>query len=187
MKKTCNALKSSLAVALLVILSSSCKNQVKVREPKSRKSSTTTDFSIELNKERNAAEEAYIERVIAQDTIDFTRSPNGFYYRFIVQDSIAGDRPEFGDRVTFEYDLRNLEGETIYSKEELSPVTKSLEQEYGVFRGLREGLKLMQVNDEVLFYFPSYTAYGFYGDNKRIGLNTPLISRVKLLNIQTSK
>lgn len=184
MKKTCNVLKYSLAVVLVLVLSISCKNQVQVREPKSKKTSTTTDFSIALNKERNAAEEDYIESLIAKDSLDFVRSPNGFYYHFIVQDSVAGDKPEFGDRVTFEYDISTIEGETIYSKEELSPVTKSLEQEYGIFKGLREGLKLMQENEEVLFYFPSYTAYGFYGDDKRIGLNTPIISRVKLLDIQ---
>ena len=183
MKQTCSVLKYSLTLALLALIAGSCKNHLELREPKSRKTSTTTDFSIELNKERNAAEEAYIESLIAKDSASFIQSPNGFYYRFVVQDSVAGDRPEFGDRVTFEYDVRNLEGETIYAKEELSPVTKSLEQEYGVFRGLREGLKLMQVNDEAIFYFPSYTAYGFYGDDNRIGLNTPIISRVKLLKI----
>ncbi|WP_194852629.1 gliding motility-associated peptidyl-prolyl isomerase GldI [Nonlabens antarcticus] len=187
MKMTYKALKYSLAITLFVMLASSCKNQVEVREPKSRKTATTTNFSIELNKERNAAEEKYIEGIIAKDSTEFTRSPNGFYYRFVTQDSIAGDRPEFGDRVVFEYDVSNLDGDIIYSKEEISPVTKSLEQEYGVFKGLREGLKLMQVNDEVIFYFPSYTAYGFYGDNNRIGLNTPLVSKVKLLVITKSK
>lgn len=187
MKTTCNALKYSLAITILVILASSCKNHIEIREPKSRKSSTTTDFSIELNKERNAAEEAYIESLIAKDSIEFTRSPNGFYYRFVVQDSVAADRPEFGDRVTFEYDVSNLDSKIIYSKDEVSPVTKNLEQEYGIFKGLREGLKLMQVNDEVIFYFPSYTAYGFYGDENRIGLNIPIKSRVKLLDIKKSQ
>ncbi len=184
MKKTCNVLKYSLSIALLAVMLSSCKNHLDAREPKSRKTSTKTDFSVELNKERNAIEEKQIEAAIAADSMTFTRSANGFYYRFIVQDSVAGDRPEFGDRVTFEYDVKNLAGETIYSKEDISPVTKSLEQEYGIFKGLREGLKLMQVNDEVLFYFPSYTAYGFYGDDQRIGINTPLVSRVKLLEIK---
>lgn len=187
MKKTCNALKYSLALATIITFVVSCKNQVELREPKSQKTSTTTDFSIELNKERNAAEEKFIEDLIAKDSVAYTRSPNGFYYRFIVQDSVAGDRPEFGDRVTFEYDISDLDGQTIYSKDEISPVTKSLEQEYGIFKGLREGLKLMQVNDEVIFYFPSYTAYGFYGDSKSIGINTPITSRVKLLDIKKSQ
>ena len=115
--------------------------------------------------------------------VEVFRSTHGFYYRYVERDSIATDLPEFGDRVTFEYDVRALDGTTIYSKENLSPVTKSLEQEYGIFKGLREGLKLMKVNDEVDFYFPSYTAYGFYGDENRIGLHTPIKSRVKLLKV----
>ncbi|KQC33633.1 peptidylprolyl isomerase [Nonlabens sp. YIK11] len=185
MKKPYRILKYSLVLTLLVGLLISCKN-LEAREPIERKTSTRTDFSIELNKQRNAAEEAYIEKLIKADSTEFLRSSNGFYYRFIVQDSIAGDRPEFGDRVTFEYNIETIDGETIYSKEELSPVTKSLEQEYGIFKGLREGLKLMQENDEVVFYFPSYTAYGFYGDEKRIGLHTPIKSTVKLLEIDKS-
>ncbi len=183
MKKHLMQLKYSIALALL-ISAYSCKN-LEAREPINPKpSTTTTDFSIELNKKRNAAEEEYIEQLIAADSLKYERSPNGFYYRFIVQDSVAGDRPDYGDRVTFEYNITTLEGDVIYSKEELSPVTKSLEQEYGIFKGLREGLKLMQVNDEVVFYFPSYTAYGFYGDENRIGLHTPIKSHVKLLEVK---
>ncbi len=184
MKKHYLILKYSLRLGAVLLFLSSCKN-LEAREPIDPKpSTTTTDFSIELNKKRNAAEEEYIEQLIAADSIKFTRSANGFYYHFVTQDSIAGDRPVYGDRVTFEYNITTLDGEVIYSKEELSPVTKSLEQEYGIFKGLREGLKLMQVNDEVIFYFPSYTAYGFYGDENRIGLHTPIKSRVKLLEIK---
>ena len=167
---------------MMLLTAASCKN-LEAREPMERKTSTTTDFSIELNKQRNAAEEKSIEQLIAADSLEFQRSRYGFYYSFIVQDSVAGEQPEYGDRITFEYDVKALNGDIIYGKDELSPVTKSLEQEYGIFRGLREGLKLMQVNDEVVFYFPSYTAYGFYGDENRIGLHTPIKSRVKLLNI----
>lgn len=186
MKRPFWILKYSLVIACLFVLVTGCKN-LEAREPIARKTSTTTDFSIEVNKQRNAAEEQYIEQLIAADSLKFQRSPNGFYYRFVVQDSLAGDQPEFGDRVTFEYDVKTLDGETIYTKDELSPVTKSLEQEYGIFKGMREGLKLMQENDEVVFYFPSYTAYGFYGDENKIGLHTPIKSHVKLLKINKEK
>jgi len=182
MKKSYRIHRFSIGIIAILLILVSCKN-LEAREPIARKTSTTTDFSIELNKQRNAAEEEYIEKLISADSVKFQRSSNGFYYHFVVQDSIAGDQPEFGDRVTFEYNVESLDGEIIYSKEELSPITKSLEQEYGIFKGLREGLKLMQVNEEVVFYFPSYTAYGFYGDENRIGLHTPIKSRVKLLNI----
>ncbi|GAK93987.1 gliding motility protein GldI [Nonlabens ulvanivorans] len=58
-----------------------------------------------------------------------------------------------------------------------------MEQEYGIFRGMRDALKLMQAGEEATFYFPSYTGYGYYGDQDRIGTNVPFKSDVKLLGI----
>ncbi|GAL01605.1 GldI protein [Nonlabens ulvanivorans] len=58
-----------------------------------------------------------------------------------------------------------------------------MEQEYGIFRGMRDALKLMQTGEEATFYFPSYTGYGYYGDQDRIGTNVPFKSDVKLLGI----
>jgi gliding motility-associated peptidyl-prolyl isomerase len=183
MKRNFRKLKYSLVLLAIVVVTTACKN-LEARRPVSQQTSTTTDFSIELNKQRNAQEETAIEAVITADSVKFKRSPYGFYYRFIERDSVASAQPEFGDVVTFEYDISTIDDSIIYARDELSPVTKSLEQEYGIFRGLREGLKLMQVNDEVVFYFPSYTAYGGYGDENRIGANTPIKSRVKLLDIE---
>ncbi|AZQ44394.1 gliding motility-associated peptidyl-prolyl isomerase GldI [Nonlabens ponticola] len=164
-------------------MASSCKN-LEAREAISTRTSTTTDFSIERNKELYAAQEAQIEEIIAADSLDYQRSASGFYYTFIKQDSIITDRAKYGDRVTIEYNISSIDNQPIYTTSELSPLTKSLEQEYGIFKGLREGLKLMQENDEAIFYFPSYAAYGFYGDQDRIGINTPIRSRVKLLKIE---
>jgi gliding motility-associated peptidyl-prolyl isomerase len=137
-----------------------------------------------LNRELYAAEENRIESVIKTDSITYERSANGFYYAFTLKDSLDGLQPRFGDRVTFEYDVVSLSGDTIYRKQDLSPITKSLEQEYGIFKGMREALKLMQDGEEMIVYFPSYSAYGYYGDNNRIGTNVPFKSRVKLLQTQ---
>jgi gliding motility-associated peptidyl-prolyl isomerase len=143
-------------------------------------------LSIEYNRELYAAEEAEIESIIKTDGMPYERSANGFYYAFIIKDSVEGAQPRFGDRVTFEYDVVSLTGDTIYRKSDLSPVTKSLEQEYGVFKGMREALKLMQDGEEIIAYFPSYSAYGYYGDKKRIGVNVPFKSRIKLLETKRS-
>ncbi|MBN96495.1 MAG: gliding motility-associated peptidyl-prolyl isomerase GldI, partial [Flavobacteriaceae bacterium] len=49
--------------------------------------------------------------------------------------------------------------------------------------GLREGLKLMKRGEKMTFIFPSQLAYGFYGDNDKIGPDTPLIYEVSVLKI----
>jgi len=49
--------------------------------------------------------------------------------------------------------------------------------------GLREGLKLMKKGESATFIFPSQMAYGYYGDDDKIGTNTPLIYEVTVHDI----
>lgn len=160
-----------------------CSKKIEARKPITTTSSSSIQQSIEKNKKLNAAEEQAIENIIKDLDQKFERSANGFYYSFTKKDSTDGVQPKFGDRVTFEYDVVALNGDTIYTKEELSPITKSLDQEYGIFRGMRAALKLMKTDEEMMVFFPSYAAYGYYGDNNRIGVNTPFKSRVRLIGI----
>ena len=53
-----------------------------------------------------------------------------------------------------------------------------------LFTGLREGLKLMKPGETVTFLFPSQKAYGYYGDEDKIGINTPLICEVTVNTIR---
>jgi gliding motility-associated peptidyl-prolyl isomerase len=170
-------------VLLAILMISSCKN-LEARKPVSRSTTSDTQSSIEFNKKLNAVQEQAIEQTLEKEQREYMRSANGFYYYFVARDSIEQMRPQFGDRVTFEYDVVALNGDTIYRREELSPVTKSMEQEYGIFIGMREALKLMQDGDEIVAFFPSYSAYGYYGDKNRIGSNVPFKSRIKLLDVK---
>jgi FKBP-type peptidyl-prolyl cis-trans isomerase len=52
-----------------------------------------------------------------------------------------------------------------------------------LFTGLREGLKLMKPSEQVTFIFPSQKAFGYYGDDNKIGTNVPLICEVTLNTI----
>ena len=50
--------------------------------------------------------------------------------------------------------------------------------------GLRDGIKLMKKGEIVSFLFPSHMAYGYHGDDKKIGINQPIICTVTLKDIQ---
>ena len=50
--------------------------------------------------------------------------------------------------------------------------------------GLRHGIKLMHKGDKVKFYFTSHLAYGYHGDNDKIGTNQPIICIVSLTDIK---
>ncbi|HEU0125879.1 MAG TPA: FKBP-type peptidyl-prolyl cis-trans isomerase, partial [Flavobacterium sp.] len=47
---------------------------------------------------------------------------------------------------------------------------------------LRDGIKRMHKNETITFLFPSHSAYGYHGDNKKIGPNESLIVTVTLRN-----
>lgn len=170
-------------IGVLFVSLHGCSKKIEARKPVTTTTSSTIDQAIEKNKKLNAAEEQAIENIIKNLDQKFERSANGFYYSFIKKDSTDGVQPKFGDRVTFEYDVVALNGDTIYTKEELFPITKSLDQEYGIFRGMRAALKLMKTDEEMIVFFPSYSAFGYYGDNNRIGVNTPFKSQVRLIGI----
>ena len=54
-----------------------------------------------------------------------------------------------------------------------------------VLLGLRDGIKTMKKGEKVTFLFPSHKAYGYHGDNNKIGTNEPLLCTVTLNDIKT--
>jgi len=79
-----------------------------------------------------------------------------------------------------------LKGRIIYSSEEIGNQNYIMDKEE-LFTGLREGLKLMKPSETVTFIFPSQVAYGYYGDDERIGTNVPLVCEVTLNTIIQNK
>ena len=169
-----------LFLALLGILA--CKSP-EARRPVSQSSGSFIKESVARNKKIVAQEEELIRQIIEEDSANtYISSPNGFWYYYNKKDTTATRTPQFGDLVEFEYSMQTLDGQTIYSKEELPRRTYHMDQEE-LFSGLREGLKLMHEGETVTFLFPSHKAYGYYGDKKRIGTNLPILSTVTLYTI----
>jgi FKBP-type peptidyl-prolyl cis-trans isomerase (trigger factor) len=100
----------------------------------------------------------------------------------IQRDSTTTTTPEFGDIVEFDYSISTLNDEVIYAEGEKATRTYAIDQEK-LFSGLRQGLKLMKEGETVTFLFPSYKAFGYYGDKNKIGTNWPLKTKVTLNNI----
>ena len=163
-------------------LLTSCKTP-EARKPISISSGSFIDESINRNKKLAEREEARIQKIIQKDTTNkYLTSENGFWYYYNTKDSVSAITPKFGDVVSFNYNIQDLNGNIIYDKEELDTVTYAIDKEE-LFLGLREGLKLMKAGETVTFLFPSYQAYGYYGDDHKIGTNIPLQSKVTLHNI----
>lgn len=172
--------KLILAILGLTILG--CKSP-EPRFPVTHSSGSFIKESAERNIKLLEEEQRQIQVVIdGSPEMQFIASENGFWYHYndrIDEDSIT---PQFGDIVNFDYDISNLQGQTIYSKEEIATQNYAMDQQE-LFSGLREGLKLMKAGESITFLFPSQKAYGYYGDEKRIGTNVPIMCNVKVNTI----
>jgi gliding motility-associated peptidyl-prolyl isomerase len=148
----------------------------------SQASGTFMKKSAERNKKLNATEEYLIDAVIKSNPkVKYLASTKGYWYTYIVQNTLDTLTPKKGDVAFFNYEIKDLKGNIIYSELELKPQTYAIDKQ-NIMTGLREGIKLMHKKEKVIFLFPSQIAYGYHGDDKKIGTNIPLICTVTLHN-----
>lgn len=154
------------------------------RKPVSKSSGQFIKHSIELNKKIQARQEKRIQKIIQQDSSHtYHISPNGFWYRYDKKNKKDTLTPNYGDLVNFNYDISTLEGKPIYTQKQIGTREYVIDKE-AVFTGLRQGLKLMKKGETITFLFPSYKAFGFYGDTKKIKHNIPIKSTITLNSIK---
>lgn len=166
---------------IILIVFFGCKPS-EARKPVQQNSGHFFDVSIQRNKELNEKEYKAIQKLIYESKDTFLVSDYGFWYQYIQKNKQDEYTPKFGDQVFYNYNVKNLNGNWIYSSEETTEKSYYVAQE-DLFAGLREGLKLMKEHETIKFIFPSQLAYGYYGDNNKIGSNTPLIYEVTVQKI----
>ena len=177
-----NIFKHILFVVLTIFIASCSEKQA--RQPISHSSGTFMKESIDRNKKLNEQEKLAITKIIQKDTAFlYNRSEKGFWYAY-ENKSTENVFPVKGDVVNFDYEITDLYGNTIYSAEELKTQTYHVDKQ-NIMSGLRNGIKLMHKGDKVKFIFPSQSAYGYHGDDKKIGTNQPIICLVTLNEIKS--
>jgi len=166
------------------VLLSSCNNQ-QARKPVSYSSGSFMKESIARNKKLIAGEESKIDSVIKKDTASkYIATAKGYWYKYEIKstskDSIT---PKKGDVAYFDYEIKDLQGNVIYTELELRPQVYLVDKQ-NIMMGMRDGIKLMKKGEKVTFLFPSHMGYGYHGDNRRIGHNEPLITTIFLRDIK---
>lgn len=175
-------LKISLSILTLALTLVSCKQHEEARKPISQTSGSFMKQSAERNKKLVATEEDQIKKIIKDNpNIEYIPSKKGYWYYYDIQNSTDTLTPKRGDVAFFTYEIKNLKGDIIYSELELRPQTYHVDKQE-ILMGLRDGIKLMHKNEKVNFLFPSHIAYGYHGDNKKIGTNIPIMVTVTLTN-----
>lgn len=177
-------IKLIFGLFLSTILLLSCTNQ-QARKPLSYSSGSFMKESVARNKKLIAGEESKIEAIIKSDTASkYIASPKGYWYKYD-QKSTSNDsiRPKKGDVAYFDYEVKDLNGNVIYTELELRPQVYLVDKQ-NIMMGMRDGIKLMKKGEKVTFLFPSHMGYGYHGDNRRIGHNEPLMTTIFLRDIK---
>ena len=162
-------------------------NGPEARRPVQGKTDRFIAESVIRNKQILAHEESLIREKIKEDTLhDYIASGSGFWYYYEIKNADEAERIQSRDKVRLTYTLANLDQDTLYNIDEIGIQEVSIDQE-ALFPGLREGLKLLKNGEKATFLFPSAMAYGYPGDQDRIGTNVPLRCSVTILDVKQAK
>ena len=174
-----NTLNKCGILALGTLLLCSCSQQ-QARKPITQTSGTFMKESIARNKIIIKGEENEIDSIIKNNPdLNYKASKKGYWYRYISKNETDTLVPKRGDIAFFDYEIKDLDGNIIYSQLELRPQTYLVDKQ-NILMGLRDGIKLMKKKEKVEFLFPSHLAFGFPGDKRRIASNVPIICTVTL-------
>ena len=173
-------IKNIISFFITVLFVLSCSQQ-KARRPISQSSGTFMRESAERNKKLIANEESKIDSIIKSNPdSNYISSKKGYWYIYESKNDKDTLRPRKGDIAYYDYEIKDLRGNIIYSEFELKPQEYYVDKEQKIIMGLRHGIKLMHKKERITFLFPSHVAYGYHGDEKRIGANQPIICTVTL-------
>jgi gliding motility-associated peptidyl-prolyl isomerase len=177
-----NYLKLSIYSLLFAVLLVSCKQHEEARRPISQTSGTFMKKSADRNKKIVANEEDVIKKIIKSNPkVKYYATRKGYWLTYEEKNSTDLLTPKKGDIAYFNLEVKDIEGKIIYSEADLGPQTYYVDKQ-DIMMGLRDGIKLMHKNETVTFLFPSHIAYGYHGDNNKIGTNESLICTVTLRN-----
>ena len=157
----------------------SCSKQ-QGRRPISVASGSFMKESIARNKKLNLSEEGILDSIMkSRPKTAFISSKKGYWYYYENRNMLDTITPKKGDVAYFDYNIKDVYGNMIYSEAELQPQVYRVDKE-NIMMGLRDGIKLMRRKDKVVFLFPSVLGYGYFGDKNKIGANVPIICTVTL-------
>lgn len=181
-------MKNSTRIAVvffLFLLISSCKQHQEARRPISQASGSFMKKSIARNKKLVSTEESQIQNLIKSNpNVVYLASKKGYWYSYVTRNTTDTLTPKKGDVAFFDYEIKDLKGTIFYSELELRPQTYYVDKQ-NIMMGLRDGIKLMRKNEKVTFLFPSNMAYGYHGDDKKIGTNQPIACTVTLRDFKS--
>lgn len=176
-------MKSRFLIISISILFFACK-EPEARRPVLQKTSNSYKEVVAKSKQINAEENQRITQLIALDSLHtYQASTYGFWYTYLHKTVENLPTPKTGDVVVLEYNIQDLQGNILYSKEALGLKNYTVDKE-DFISALQDGIKLMKVGETITFVIPFYRAFGASGDGNKIGINQSIKSTLTLIEIK---
>jgi gliding motility-associated peptidyl-prolyl isomerase len=175
---------------LLLLLSITACKEPQPRKPVTVKSGFSREYSVQVERTKKILQlenDAITNYINNDSTNSYLNSNKGFKYCYIKKDSVNTYRPRYGDGLLYTYSVTDIHNNTVYTTSEIGDKSYYIDQESKIIEGLRQGLKLIKVGEEMKFIFPSQLAYGYRGDGKKINANLPIICTVTLKELVTKE
>lgn len=143
--------------------------------------------SREYSKSREDSERKYLQQWVnkQRDSLQhqFEPTSSGIWMRFLTKNNKPAAKTD--DRIVYSAEIKTLSNEVIYTSTEFG-TKEGILGKFNEVRGIESALYKMGKGDTTELLLPSFTAYGLYGDEKKIGANVPLVVELTLLDIKSA-
>lgn len=129
-------------------------------------------------------EEKVIDQYVIRHEWRMVKTPTGL--RYVVYLEGKGRNARKGDLVTFNYELKLINGIVVSSSEEDGKQQVMIGHD-DMVSGLHEALQYMNEGTKAKIIVPSYLAYGLTGDQDRIPKGATLIYDIEIVDIKPVK
>lgn len=168
----------SLFILVMVSTWLSCESGEKKKELPFASKKEYEDTMIRSHQAFLKKERERINHYIDSIGLNFKESGTGL--RYSIYHHGNGDSLKRGNVAVVQYQLRLLEGDTLYETKE-DEVQEFVVEFDQVERGLHEAIKKMSIGDQALLILPAHLAHGITGDQTLIPAQATLVYDLHLV------
>ncbi|MDR2824760.1 MAG: FKBP-type peptidyl-prolyl cis-trans isomerase [Prevotellaceae bacterium] len=160
-------------VTLILSVLSACRKNAPPQLPSNKGNvpDSTAYFFTKVNGAAIAQEDSVLTEFVRRNYTDFTKSPEGFWYK--VFPAHKGDKLKRSDMPKVRCQLYTLDNHLLQSESFTASFGKK-----EMTTGLESGLLLLSYGDSAVLVVPYYLAFGMKGDSRKIPPYTSVIYRL---------
>ncbi len=155
----------------------SCQSGSQNRDKPTAHPASRKDSLIEFNKNLLRRDMQKIDDYITSRSIKMTKTGTGLFIKLVVDHD--GQEAQPGEQVFFTYKTRTLEGDLLYSSDELGQREFILDKS-DIEAGWNEAAKLMSPADSAIVILAPHLAFGHTGDGNRVAPREILVYELRL-------